>query len=133
MKDAREARKHRCGLRQGHPIVLERVIAAVPAAPAKGRNRRRGGGGALLQPRPLGVRDRVGWGSRASGGCAGLSGSAATATHLGAVWGSEQVMLPALGLTPPLTEWGAKEVAIDALHHLVHAGATGVAYSLLDR
>jgi hypothetical protein len=63
----------------------------------------------------------------------GLSGTAATAAHLGAVWGSEQVMLPALGVTPPLTEWGAKEVAIDALHHLVYAGATGVAYSLLDR
>ncbi len=64
---------------------------------------------------------------------AGLSGPAATAAHLGAVWGSEQVMLPTLGVTPPLTEWGAKEVAIDALHHLVYAGATGVAYSLLDR
>jgi hypothetical protein len=42
-------------------------------------------------------------------------------------------MLPALGVTPPLTEWGMKEVAIDALHHLVYAGATGIAYSLLDR
>jgi hypothetical protein len=65
-------------------------------------------------------------------GAAGLSGPAATAAHLGAVWGSEQVMLPTLGVAPPLTEWGAKEAAIDALHHLVYAGATGVAYSLLD-
>ena len=64
---------------------------------------------------------------------AGLSGPAATAAHLGAVWGSEQVMLSALGVTPPLTEWGVQEVAIDALHHLVYAGATGIAYSLLDR
>ena len=63
---------------------------------------------------------------------AGLSGPSATAAHFGAVWGSEQVMLPALGVTPPLTKWGAKEVAIDALHHLVYVGATGVAYSLLD-
>ena len=63
---------------------------------------------------------------------AGLSGPAATAAHFGVVWGSEQVMLPALGVAPPFTEWGAKEVAIDALHHLVYAGATGVAYSLLD-
>jgi hypothetical protein len=63
----------------------------------------------------------------------GLSGPAATAAHLGAVWGSEQVMLPTLGVAPPLTKWGAKEVAIDALHHLVYAGATGIAYSLLDR
>ena len=72
-------------------------------------------------------------GARGLLAAAGLSGPAATAAHLGAVWGSEQVMLPALGVTPPLTEWGVKEVAIDALHHVVYAGATGVAYSLLDR
>ena len=75
----------------------------------------------------------AGGGARGLLGAAGLSGPAATAAHLGAVWGSEQVMLPTLGVTPPLTDWGAKEVAIDALHHLVYAGATGVAYSLLDR
>jgi hypothetical protein len=72
-------------------------------------------------------------GARGLLGAAGFSGPAATAAHLGAVWGSEQVMLPTLGVTPPLTQWGAKEVAIDALHHLVYAGATRVAYSLLDR
>ncbi len=72
-------------------------------------------------------------GARGLLAAAGLSGPAATTAHLGAVWGSEQVMLPALGVTPPLTEWGVKEVAIDELHHLVYAGATGVAYSLLDR
>jgi hypothetical protein len=72
-------------------------------------------------------------GARGLLAAAGLSGPAATAVHLGAVWGSEQVMLPALGVTPPLTEWGVKEVVIDALHHMVYAGATGVAYSLLDR
>jgi hypothetical protein len=64
---------------------------------------------------------------------AGLSGPAATAAHLAAVWGTEQVMLPALDVAPPLTEWGAEEVAIDAFHHLVYVGATGVAYSLLDQ
>jgi hypothetical protein len=64
---------------------------------------------------------------------AGLSGPAATAAHLAAVWGTEQVMLPALDVAPPLTEWGTKEVAIDAFHHLVYVGATGVAYSLLDQ
>jgi hypothetical protein len=84
--------------------------------------------------------NHVHWGyGTASGGprgllaAAGLSGPAATAAHFAVIWGSEQVMLPALGVAPPLTEWGTKEVAIDALHHLVYAGATGVAYSLLDR
>jgi hypothetical protein len=42
-------------------------------------------------------------------------------------------MLPALDVAPPLTEWGAKEVAIDAFHHLVYATATGFAYAILDR
>ena len=37
-------------------------------------------------------------------------------------------MLPALDVAPPLTEWGAQEVAIDAFHHIVYAIATGVAY-----
>ncbi len=64
---------------------------------------------------------------------AGLSGPAATAAHFGAVWGSEQVMLPALDVTPPLTEWGAEEIAIDTFHHLVYVTATGLAYTLLDR
>jgi hypothetical protein len=72
-------------------------------------------------------------GARGLLAAARLSGPAATVAHLGAFWGSEQVVLPAMGVTPPFTEWGAKEIAIDALHHLVYAGATGVAYSLLDR
>ena len=57
-------------------------------------------------------------------GAAGLRGTRAAATHFGVVWGTEQVMLPALGVAPPLWEWGAKEVAIDAFHHLIYAGAT---------
>ena len=54
----------------------------------------------------------------------------ATAAHFGAVWGSEQVMLPDLGVAPPFWTWGAKKVGIDVFHHLVYAGA---AYALLDR
>ncbi len=42
-------------------------------------------------------------------------------------------MLLALGVAPPFWQWCAKEVAIDAFHHLVYAGATGVAYAALDR
>ena len=63
----------------------------------------------------------------------GLSEPRATAARLSAVWGAEQVMLPALDVAPPFTQWGAKEVAIDAFHHLVYAAATGTAYGLLDR
>lgn len=49
------------------------------------------------------------------------------------MWDSEQVMLPALDVAPPIIEWGAKEIAVDTLHHAVYAVATGVAYSALDR
>jgi hypothetical protein len=43
------------------------------------------------------------WGvPRALLDAAGLSPAAATAAHGGALWGSEQVMLPALGVAPPL-------------------------------
>jgi hypothetical protein len=62
---------------------------------------------------------------------AGLGPAAATAAHGGALWASEQVMLPALGVAPPLWQWGAVEVAIDATHHLVYAVATSLAYEAL--
>jgi hypothetical protein len=74
----------------------------------------------------------TGWGvPRALLDHAGLTPAAATAAHGAALWGSEQVMLPALGVAPPLWEWGAVEVAIDAGHHLVYAVATAVAYEAL--
>src|SRR5918999_3129195 len=64
---------------------------------------------------------------------AGLTGPAATAAHPAAGWGPGQGMLPAPDVAPPLPQWGAREVAIDAFHHLVYAAATGVAYYLLER
>ncbi len=76
----------------------------------------------------------TGWGAvRGLVGSAGLEGPAAAAAHFGAVWGAEQVMLPALDVAPPFWTWGAKEVGIDAFHHLVYATATGAAYAVLDR
>jgi hypothetical protein len=74
------------------------------------------------------------WGiPRALLDAAGMSPAAATAVHGAALWGSEQVMLPALGVSPPLWEWGAVEVAIDAGHHLVYTVATSVAYAAMSR
>jgi hypothetical protein len=63
----------------------------------------------------------------------GLRGPAAAAAHLGAVWGTEVVTLPALRVAPPVTEWGATEVAIDLWHHAVYATTTSLAYEWLDR
>ncbi|HEX4735570.1 MAG TPA: hypothetical protein VH247_14245 [Thermoleophilaceae bacterium] len=61
------------------------------------------------------------------------SPAAASGAHLGALWMSEQVMLPALEVAPPVTMWGGREIAIDAWHHLVYATATSAAYEALDR
>lgn len=74
------------------------------------------------------------WGaSRGLLGAAGLKGTPANLAHFAAVWGAALVMLPYLKVAPPVKEWGAKEIAIDALHHLVYATATGLTYDFLDR
>ena len=65
-------------------------------------------------------------------GAARLPPRTATAAHGAAVWGSAQVMLPALEITPPSIFWGAEEVAVDAFHHAVYAVAASIAYGLLD-
>jgi hypothetical protein len=63
----------------------------------------------------------------------GLSGRAATAAHGAAIYGAAQVSLPAMEIVAPAVFWPKEEVAIDALHHLVYATATGMAYEVLAR
>lgn len=63
----------------------------------------------------------------------GLPPAAAAGGHFGAVWGGALVTLPALGVAPPVTEWGRTEIAIDVFHHAVYAAATALAYAALDR
>src|SRR4051794_29679668 len=76
----------------------------------------------------------TGWGvPRALLGMNGRSSARATGTHLAALWGSEQVMLPALSVAPPITFWSREEIAIDGFHHAVYALSTAVAYELLKR
>ncbi|HSH22727.1 MAG TPA: hypothetical protein VK975_01545 [Acidimicrobiales bacterium] len=76
----------------------------------------------------------IGWGAvRGLLGAVGLQGTPATLAHLAAVWGGEQIVLPATGAAPPATKWGASEVAIDLWHHVVYATATGIAYRWLER
>lgn len=64
---------------------------------------------------------------------AGLFGPAATVAHFALVWGSEQVVLPALDVSAPVFKYGGKATATDLLHHAVYAAATGIAYACLDR
>ncbi len=66
-------------------------------------------------------------------GAAGLTGPIAAGAHFAAVWGNELVMLPRLGVAPPVGEWGTKALATDAFHHLVYAVGTSLAFGALDR
>ncbi len=76
----------------------------------------------------------TGWGVvRGLLAAAGLSPKAATLAHGAAVYGAEQVTLPALDIAPPAIFWSKREIAIDALHHAVYAAATGLAYRLIER
>lgn len=75
----------------------------------------------------------TGWGAvRGLIGAAGLSGPTAAGAHFLAIWPSALVMLPSVGVTPPPWKWGATELSVDALHHLVYVTATSLAYAALD-
>jgi len=75
----------------------------------------------------------TGWGAvRGVLDAAGLHGPAAAAVHVTAVWGGEQVVLPATGSSSPAWKWGIREVGIDLLHHAVYAAATSAVYETLD-
>jgi hypothetical protein len=63
----------------------------------------------------------------------GLPPALATVAHFGTVWGAELATLPALGVTPPASEWGQTELRVDAGHHAVYVLATGAAYQALTR
>jgi len=76
----------------------------------------------------------TGWGSvRGLLGVVGLPAPVAGIGHFATIWGSGLVMLPSIGVAPPVGEWGTTELAVDAWHHAVYATATTVAYRFLDR
>ena len=64
---------------------------------------------------------------------AGVDGPRAASLHFTAVWGSAQVMLPALDVAPPPWESDPLEIAIDAFHHAVYAAFTALAFAALQR
>lgn len=73
------------------------------------------------------------WGvTRGVLGSMGLRGPAASGAHFALVWGAALVMLPALKIAPPVSEWGFEEIALDALHHAIYACAAGTVYDALE-
>ncbi|HZD01853.1 MAG TPA: hypothetical protein VFA46_17170 [Actinomycetes bacterium] len=76
----------------------------------------------------------TGWGAvRGLLGAAGVSGPRAAAAHFATVWGTAQVVQPAIGVSPPAWRWSGRQVAVDVLHHLVYATAASAAYAALER
>jgi len=75
----------------------------------------------------------TGWGAvRGVISRTGLRGAPAAGAHLAAIWGTEQVVLPATGAAGPAWTWEPKEIGIDLFHHVVYAVATSLAYDWLD-
>jgi hypothetical protein len=63
----------------------------------------------------------------------GVRGVPSVIAHFAAIQGTAMVMLPGLKVAPPVKEWGAEEIAVEAVHHLVYAAAAGVTYEALTR
>jgi hypothetical protein len=75
----------------------------------------------------------TGWGAfRGMLDTVGVRGVPASLLHAGVLQGAAMWMMPALKVAPPVKEWGAQEIAIESLHHLVYAVATGYTYELLN-
>lgn len=64
-------------------------------------------------------------------GALGLKGIWANALHFSSVFGTELVMLPGLKVAPPVKEWGAKEISVSGMHHIVYVLVSGVVFDLL--
>lgn len=64
---------------------------------------------------------------------AGLKGWPATLAHFAAIWGTAQVMLPGLHVSPPITEEEPQAIGIDVLHHAIYAVAAGLVYDAIDQ
>jgi hypothetical protein len=74
------------------------------------------------------------WGSmRGLLAAVGIPAGPADVAHLAAVWGAEQVVLPATGTSPAPTHGPRREIAADLARHAVYAAATGLAFRWLGR
>lgn len=61
----------------------------------------------------------------------GLKGFTATSIHFATIYGTALILPTELGVAPPLKNWTAKEILIDALHHAVYAIAVGLVYDAI--
>jgi hypothetical protein len=62
----------------------------------------------------------------------GLRGAPATFAHFGLVWGTALTVLPAMDIAPPATQWGGKELTLDAFRHFAFSSAVNLAYEAME-
>ena len=63
----------------------------------------------------------------------GLGALPATLLHFAGVQAAAMVVVPKTTDAPPVKEWGAEEIAVETLHHVVYATAAAAAYAWLTR
>jgi len=63
----------------------------------------------------------------------GVPAAPAGVAHLGAVWGAEQVVLPATRAGSAPTHGSPPDAVADFAHHAVYAAATGLAFRWMGR
>ena len=85
----------------------------------------------LLEPRPLGLRHRLGRRPRRHARELGVRPRLATPAHFARAVGLGALLAAEVDVAPPVTQWERQDVAIDVFHHLVYAAATGFAYGRL--
>lgn len=63
----------------------------------------------------------------------GVRGAAGTTAHLGAVWGTEISLLPAMNVIEPVTTWKPKAIATDVMFHAIYVLVAGVTADVLAK
>jgi hypothetical protein len=62
----------------------------------------------------------------------GLKGWPATAIHFVAIFYTALTIEPDFEVSPPISEWSKKAIAIDAFHHVVYAVAAGLVFDAIN-
>lgn len=61
----------------------------------------------------------------------GIEGPGASALHLAAIGANIFLLMPALGLVPPVWKWDKKKLVFEMVHHSVYVAFTGYASDYL--
>ena len=62
----------------------------------------------------------------------GITGLGASALHLAVIGTNVSLIIPALGLAPPVREWDKQKLAIEVIHHTAYVLVTGLVYDRID-